>query len=33
VARVSVEGIAGVIVLNEGPGNTRSSQASARRSR
>jgi len=30
VARLSLEGIAGAIVLNEGPGNTRSSQARAR---
>lgn len=33
VARISLEGIAGVIVLNEGPGNTRSSRAHARRGR
>jgi hypothetical protein len=33
VARISLEGIGGLTVLNEGPGNTRSSQARARRGR
>ena len=33
VARVSVKGIAGVTVLNEGPDDTRSSQARAGRGR